>query len=60
MLILPCLWQGIAMLASVLFAMQYSGYTVDFDGSGFSFRSTLGYGTEWFQKTLDWTFWPSV
>ncbi|KZT70934.1 hypothetical protein DAEQUDRAFT_764179 [Daedalea quercina L-15889] len=60
MFLLPLLWKGAAMLASVIVAMQYSGLTVDILGSKFNFQATLGSSTEWFQRTLDWPFWPSV
>ncbi|KZT70950.1 hypothetical protein DAEQUDRAFT_764192 [Daedalea quercina L-15889] len=61
MFLLPLLWKGAAMLASVIVAMQYSGLTIVIVGSNSNFRATLGFGgTEWFQRTLDWTFSPSV
>ncbi|KZT70942.1 hypothetical protein DAEQUDRAFT_810224 [Daedalea quercina L-15889] len=60
MLVLPLLWQGVAMLTSIILALQYKQYTISFGGFGYDFQATLGFGTEWLQRTLDGTFWPSV
>ncbi|KZT70945.1 hypothetical protein DAEQUDRAFT_764189 [Daedalea quercina L-15889] len=60
MLVLPLLWHGVAILTSIILTLQYNQYTVGFRGFGYDYNATLGSGTEWFQRTLDWAFSPSV